>query len=58
MARYKLLSIKKRLAHAWKQNRPVPIWVVARTMGRVRTTPKRRHWRRSKLKLKTKTFFR
>jgi large subunit ribosomal protein L39e len=58
MARHKLLSIKKRLAHAWKVNRPVPIWVVARTMGRVRTHPKRRHWRRTKLKLKTAPFFR
>ncbi len=58
MAHYKLLSVKKRLASAWKSNRPVPIWVIARTKGKVRVNPKRRHWRRTKLKLKTKKFFR
>ncbi len=42
---------KTRLAKATKQNRPVPIWVVAKTLGRVRTHPKRRYWRRSKLKV-------
>lgn len=41
---------KIRLAKAQRQNRPVPIWVVGKTMGRVRSHPKRRHWRRSKLK--------
>jgi len=50
MARYKPLSFKLRLAHAKKSNKSVPIWVVARTMGRFRTHPKRRHWRRTKLK--------
>jgi large subunit ribosomal protein L39e len=45
------LAKKLRLAKAMKQNRPVPVWVVAKTMGRVRTHPKRRNWRRSKLKV-------
>jgi large subunit ribosomal protein L39e len=45
------LARKLRLAKAMKQNRPVPVWVVAKTMGRVRTHPKRRNWRRSKLKV-------
>ncbi len=45
------LPRKLRMARALKQNRPVPIWVVAKTMGRVRTHPKRRYWRRSKLKV-------
>lgn len=45
------LSRKLRLARAMKQNRPVPVWVVGKTFGRVRTHPKRRHWRRSKLKV-------
>ena len=45
------LARKLRLAKAMKQNRPVPVWVVAKTMGRVRTHPKRRYWRRSKLKV-------
>jgi large subunit ribosomal protein L39e len=45
------LPKKIRLAKATKQNRPIPIWVVAKTLGRVRTHPKRRFWRRSKLKV-------
>ncbi len=45
------MARKLRLAKAMKQNRPVPVWVVAKTMGRVRTHPKRRYWRRSKLKV-------
>jgi large subunit ribosomal protein L39e len=45
------LGRKLRLAKAMKQNRPVPVWVVGKTMGRVRTHPKRRYWRRSKLKV-------
>lgn len=45
------LPKKIRLAKATKQNRPVPIWVVAKTLGRVKTHPYRRHWRRSKLKV-------
>jgi large subunit ribosomal protein L39e len=58
MARVKTPSIKSHLAKEWKTNRSVPVWVIAKTRGRVRTTPSRRHWRRSKLKLKTKRFFR
>jgi len=42
---------KRRLARALKQNRPVPTWVYLKTGGRVRTSPKRRHWRTVKLKL-------
>lgn len=57
MARYKILSVKKRLARACKSNKPVPIWVVAKTVGRVRTSPGRRHWRRTRLKIKTEPFF-
>lgn len=57
MARYKLLSFKLRLARATKSNRSPPVWVIARTGGRVRTNPKRRHWRRTKLKLRTKEGF-
>ncbi|NOZ58826.1 MAG: 50S ribosomal protein L39e [Euryarchaeota archaeon] len=45
------LGRKLRLAKAMKQNRPVPVWVVGKTMGKVRTHPKRRYWRRSKLKV-------
>ncbi len=45
------LPKKIRLAKANRQNRPVPIWVIAKTLGKVRTHPFRRHWRRSKLKV-------
>ncbi len=57
MARVKTYAFKMHLAHELKSNRPVPIWVIAKTSGKVRTNPARRHWRRVKLKLKTKTFF-
>ena len=45
------LPRKLRLAKALRQNRPIPVWVVAKTNGRVRTHPKRRSWRRSSLKV-------
>ena len=51
MARSKPLGKKLRLASALKSNRAVPIWVVAKTMGKVRWNPRRRHWRRGRLKL-------
>ncbi len=50
MARNKPAAKKRRLARAQKMSRPVPTWVVAKTGGRVRSTPRRRHWRRTKLK--------
>ncbi|MGZ4902479.1 MAG: 50S ribosomal protein L39e [Halobacteriota archaeon] len=42
---------KKRLAKATNQNRRVPAWVVVRTNRTVTTHPKRRHWRRGRLKV-------
>ena len=51
MGRYKPLAYKLRLAKAGKQNRPVPAWIILKTVGEVRSSPKsRRHWRRSRLK--------
>jgi large subunit ribosomal protein L39e len=50
MARNKPTARKRRLAKAGKQKRPVPTWVVAKTMGKVRRHPKSKHWRRYKLK--------
>jgi len=41
---------KKRLAKAANQNRRVPVWVIMRTKRNVRTHPKRRNWRTSKLR--------
>ncbi|HDI10223.1 MAG TPA: 50S ribosomal protein L39e [Euryarchaeota archaeon] len=51
MARNKPRGKKIRLGKASKQNKRVPIWVIVRTNRRVLTHPKRRHWRRSRLKL-------
>ncbi len=51
MARNKPAARKRRLAKAHKQKQAVPTWVIAKTMGRVRTHPKKRHWRRYKLKV-------
>ncbi|HIP65363.1 MAG TPA: 50S ribosomal protein L39e [Pyrodictium sp.] len=51
MARNKPLARKLRLAKAYKQNSPVPLWVILRTNRRFTTHPKRRHWRRVTLKI-------
>ncbi len=51
MARNKPFARKRRLARALKQKRSVPTWVIAKTGGRVRMHPKRRNWRRTKLKV-------
>lgn len=50
MSRNKDLATKKKLAKAGKQNRRVPVWVMAKTKGDVRTHPKRRDWRRQNIK--------
>ncbi|UCH01716.1 MAG: 50S ribosomal protein L39e [Candidatus Bathyarchaeota archaeon] len=50
MARNKPAAKKRRLAKANKQSQSVPAWVIAKTRGRVRANPKRRNWRRKKLK--------
>ncbi len=52
MATHKSHAKKKKLSSAWRSNRPVPIWVIARTRRKVRTSPARRHWRRTKLRIK------
>jgi len=50
MARAKALAKKLRLINREKSNSPIPIWVIAKTMRKVRYRPRLRHWRRSKLK--------
>ncbi len=50
MARNKPAAKKRRLIKAGKKGDPVPAWVIAKTRGHVRTTPKRRQWRRTKIK--------
>jgi len=49
LARAKPLAKKLRLINREKSNSPVPVWVVAKTMRKVRYRPRLRHWRRSKL---------
>lgn len=41
---------KLRLAKAKNQNRRVPLFVIAKTKGKVRAHPKMRNWRRNTLK--------
>lgn len=50
MARNKPAAKKLRLAKAGKQKGAVPTWVISKTAGKVRTQPKRRHWRSRKLR--------
>ncbi len=44
------LGKKLRLAKALKQNRRIPLWVIVKTNRRVIRNPKRRHWRRTKIR--------
>ena len=50
MARYKPTAKKRRLISAQKESSPVPSWVVVKTKGKVNVNPKRRHWRKTKIK--------
>ena len=50
MAHYKPLAKKLRLARALKENSPIPTWVLAKTLGKVRRRF-RRNWRRSRMQL-------
>lgn len=51
MARNKPTAKKRRLAKAMKQRKAVPTWVMVKTVGKVRTNPKRRrHWRTRKIR--------
>ncbi|PAA53021.1 hypothetical protein BOX15_Mlig003250g3, partial [Macrostomum lignano] len=48
---HKTFRMKMKLARKQKVNRPVPQWVRMRTGNTVRYNAKRRHWRRTKLRL-------
>ncbi|XP_053962032.1 coiled-coil domain-containing protein 25 isoform X2 [Anastrepha ludens] len=50
-AAHKSFRIKQKLAKKLKQNRSVPQWIRLRTGNTIRYNAKRRHWRRTKLKL-------
>ncbi|MEM1524782.1 MAG: 50S ribosomal protein L39e [Nitrososphaerales archaeon] len=52
MAKNKPSGVKNRLYSKIKQNNPVPTWVIVKTRRKVRTNPKRRMWRRDRLKVK------
>ncbi len=43
---------KKRLAKACNQNVRVPGWIMIKTNRKITSHPKRRNWRKSKLRLK------
>ncbi|VDO15609.1 60S ribosomal protein L39, putative [Brugia malayi] len=53
MAAHKTFIIKRKLAKKAKQNRQVPLpqWARMKTGSKIRYNAKRRHWRRTKLKL-------
>ena len=50
MARNKPYAKKKRLLRAVTSNRRVPAWVMQRTKRNFTRHPKKRSWRRNKLK--------
>ena len=52
MSRYKSKELKLKLAKALKQNRRLPVFVVAKTKRRIMFNTKTRNWRRKKLKIK------
>ena len=51
MGANKTLLMKKRLAKKQRQNRPLPNWFRYKTDNKIRYNAKRRHWRRTKLKV-------
>ncbi|AJB42773.1 LSU ribosomal protein L39e [Thermofilum adornatum 1505] len=50
MAHFKPLGKKLRLAAATRSNQQIPIWIIGKTLGKVRRKP-RRNWRRSRMQL-------
>jgi len=50
LATHKPAAKKRRLARAHRMRKPVPTWVIAKTTGKVRTHPKKKNWRESRLK--------
>ncbi|URE37376.1 60S ribosomal protein [Musa troglodytarum] len=53
MPSHKTFRIKKKLAKKMRQNRPIPHWIRMRTDNTIRYNAKRRHWRRTKLGLRS-----
>jgi large subunit ribosomal protein L39e len=51
MGAVKSKGLKRRLLIENRVSQKVPTWVTLKTKMKVRTNPRRRHWRRNKLKL-------
>lgn len=51
MGANKTLLMKKRFAKKQRQNRPLPNWFRYKSDNKIRYNAKRRHWRRTKLKI-------
>ncbi|WP_309492872.1 50S ribosomal protein L39e [Candidatus Hecatella orcuttiae] len=51
MTSRKVFPKKLRLSKELKAAKPVPAWIMAKTKGKVRRSPARRHWRRTKIKI-------
>ncbi len=49
MSRKKPFAKKMRMAKRMNQNRPVPTWVMMKTNRQVRSSPKQRRWRMTKM---------
>jgi large subunit ribosomal protein L39e len=50
MARNKPTAKKLRLGGAGKRKKAVPTWVISKSGGKFRTHPKRRQWRKQKIR--------
>jgi large subunit ribosomal protein L39e len=54
LSRVKSPAKKKFMAKKIRQNRRMPIFVIAKTARKVTQNPRRRNWRRQKLRMKIK----
>lgn len=51
MATHKPTAKKRRLSRAHRMRKSVPTWAIAKTRGHVRSHPKKKNWRESRLKV-------
>ena len=52
MSKNKTLERKEKLAMAIKQNRRIPLFVIAKTARKITSNSKKRSWRQRKMKIK------
>ncbi|MEM2874829.1 MAG: hypothetical protein QW567_02230 [Candidatus Hadarchaeales archaeon] len=50
MARNRPYPLKRRLGRAARLSKRAPVWVMVKTRGRIRSSAKRRQWRRGSIK--------